>query len=287
MTNTAPGASWRLSRTVLSQPTAFDAETLRIFKQVFFSSLGWGQNPNQASASPPTEPERYRIVPLIFGLMPARGLVRDRKDERIKPHIREHLASLGLGVDEDLVDIIKFVCDQYYSTQTKGSIGSSSRPRKYGLSDIKALNRRLYQQMIRRQNQRCVVCGLILDHATEETLDHILPWRLVGDIPSGTNWQIVCQECNNGKRAWFSALQSPESINWIYAGHDQVIPHERPTLETRYVVLAQLAQCQIANCTHTASSARLHLVKCFQSGLAVADNLTILCDGHCSAGEYR
>jgi hypothetical protein len=191
-----------------------------------------------------------------------------------------HLESLGIGPDEVLVDILKSVADQYYETQSEGTGWSIQRKRKFGLADIKALDRNLYRKMVQHQSGRCNVCGILLEQAEEETLDHILPWRLVGDMPGGTNWQILCKSCNSGKRAWFSALQSPEGMNWVYAGHDQVIPHDRPTLETRYVVLVQLNACQADGCAHTASSSQLHLAKCLPSGLAVADNLTVYCEHH-------
>jgi hypothetical protein len=280
MLSTALESSWRISRVVLTREKLFEAETVLLFKRVFLRALGWNLPPELASLPAPTEAERLSVVPLVFGLIPSRALVRAKRDERIKPHIREHLIYIGLEPDESLIDIVKAVADQYYATQSEGSLGVSTRPRKYGISDIKALNRRLYQKMLGRQNHRCAICGVTLSRATEETLDHILPWRLIGDVPSGSNWQILCQECNSGKQAWFSALQSPEAINWIYARHDQPIPSDTPTLETRYVVLAQLGKCQAPGCTATAASGHLVLHKVVQSGLAIADNLIPRCESH-------
>jgi 5-methylcytosine-specific restriction endonuclease McrA len=280
MTSSIQESSWRISRVVLARDNLFDAETVLLFKRVFLRALGWTVPEAAAAGPPPTEAERLRVVPLVFGLIPSRALVRAKRDERIKPHIREHLTYIGLAPDEGLIDIIKAVADQYYTTQSEGSLGASVRPRKYGISDIKALNHKLYQQILKRQNRRCAICGIVLSRATEETLDHILPWRLVGDVPTGANWQILCQECNSGKQAWFSALQSPQAMNWVYGRHDQPIPSDRPTLETRYVVLAQYGICQSPGCALTPASSRLSLWKVHKSGLAIADNLSALCETH-------
>lgn len=280
MTSTLQESSWRISRVVQSRQNLFDAETVLLFKRVFLRTLGWSVPADVAALPTPTEAERLQVVPLVFGLIPSRALVRAKRDERIKPYIREHMMYIGLEPDEALIDIVKAVAGQYYATQSEGSLGASTRPRKYGISDIKALNRRLYQQMLLRQNSRCAICGLVLSQAAEETLDHILPWRLIGDVPSGANWQILCQKCNSGKQAWFSALQSPEAINWIYARHDQPIPSEIPTLETRYIVLAQHGMCQAPGCAIKPPTGHLILRKILQSGLAIADNLTLFCEVH-------
>ncbi|MDY3551364.1 HNH endonuclease signature motif containing protein [Gemmata sp. JC717] len=257
-----------------------DLATLTLFKRAFLKALDRPDPHGLSAHAALTESERLLVVPLVFGLMPAKAVWRGRRDERIKPHIRDHLASIGLMPDEVLVDILKTVADQYYETQSEGIVRAIPRKRKYGIADIKAMDRGLYHQMVQKQCGRCAVCGILLDQAEDETLDHILPWRLVGDIPSGSNWQILCQVCNSGKRAWFSALQSPESMNWIYSGHDQAIPHAEPTRETRYVVLAQLGVCQEPGCMNTPAAAHLRVRKCLSSGLAVVDNLTLLCDSH-------
>jgi len=271
---------WHISRVVLARDNLFDVEALHLFKSVFLKVLGWPVAEIVGLNTAPTEAERLKVVPLVFGLIPSRALARTKRDEHIKPHIRDHLIRIGLTPDECLIDIVKTIADQYYATQSEGSIRGASRPRKYGISDIKSLNRRLYLQMSKRQNHRCAICGTMLNSATAETLDHILPWRLVGDVPSGANWQILCHECNSGKNAWFSALQSPQALNWVYFRHDQAIPTITPTLETRYVVLAHHGRCQFPGCTSTPTASTLNLVKVIESGLAIADNLKVLCGEH-------
>jgi hypothetical protein len=51
-------------------------------------------------------------------------------------------------------------------------------------------------------------------------------------------------------------------------------------LEVRFVVLAQRGACEESNCRRDPRSAHLHVVKRLETGLAVADNLTVRCDVH-------
>src|SRR5262249_30230059 len=145
-----------------------------------------------------TELELLTIVPLVFGLLPARAVVREKPDDRIKPHIIEHLRSLAVDHDEELIDVLKSIADQYYATQPPesrfidGERGTQPvRPtRKFGISDVKAANYSRYRLLLERQAGRCAICGIPFNESATEELDHILPWRLVGDIPDGSNWQV-------------------------------------------------------------------------------------------------
>src|SRR5436309_636208 len=111
MSSATQELSCHIARSVLSQDKVLDPEAVLLFKQVFLRTLGWTLLAEEEGGRLPTEAERLRIVPLVFVLMPSRALVRVKRDERIKPHIREHLASIGLQPDERLIDIVKAVAD--------------------------------------------------------------------------------------------------------------------------------------------------------------------------------
>ena len=200
------------------------------------------------------EEERLCVVPLIFGLLPRSAIVRARYDMPIKPLLARHLEQLGLVPTSDLLDVLKSVADQYHRTAP-----GPNRPRKWGIADLKASDPRLYRDILARQLGRCIYCGLAFDGNEEETLDHIIPWRLVGDVGDGTNWQIICRPCNVGKSNILSSLQAIKSLNWIYReelGGDT----SNVSLRTRFVLLARDSRCSEVGCGQSTQTARLHVV---------------------------
>jgi hypothetical protein len=103
---------------------------------------------------PLTELEKFRFVPLVFGLMPKAAYVARRPDQPIKPIISAHLHAIGLPADPLLLDVLKSVCDQFWESRKD----PSGRPlkKKYGMRDIRA-NRRAYQALLDKQAQRCTL----------------------------------------------------------------------------------------------------------------------------------
>lgn len=249
-----------------------DAASIAIFKKVMLrhGALGYGAAEEWIS-----ERDRFSIVPLVFGLFPRQAVRREQLGQHIKPYIRQHLAECNTPFDEELVSIIKSLADQFFETR---SAMDFTRKRKYGISDLKAINFVLYNKIVSSQNGRCAVCGLLFDRDATEELDHMVPWRLIGDIPDGSNWQILCGDCNKGKGEWVSALQSVEFLNWSYrAGESLAL---RPTLETRYLVLALSPQCEAPGCSRNKRTDQMHVVKRSETGLAVANHLSVKCSLH-------
>ena len=204
---------------------------------------------------------------------------RKRADDKVKPLIREHLDAIGVAPENRLVDILKSVSDQFAATWAVNSLVTGVPiKRKMEIASLRALGHP-YRRQLDRQNGRCAICGVKFDGTREEQLDHIVPWRLIGDVRDGSNWQILCFECNNGKRSLLTALLSPEAWGWLYATQSPRFP-DLPTLETRYVVLAQRGTCDEPGCARDASVAELEVAKAVHSGLAVADNLLVKCDLH-------
>lgn len=244
------------------------AEIVELFTRIFSASE------HEARGS---EHERLQLVPLVFGLLPRAALARKRPDDRIKPAIRAHLASLGIDSSELLVDTIKDIADQYFAVVFRPP---SERPRKLGVESVRARGE-VYKRIRQRQADRCAVCGVRLGKDATETLDHIIPWSLAGDRPDGSNWQLLCDLCNGGKREWLSALQSAQAANWHYGLGDPV-PFE-PTQEARYVVLAVAGKCQAHGCEVRPRDGHLSVHQRHASGLAIVDNLLALCEAHAVA----
>jgi hypothetical protein len=230
---------------------------------------------------PASELARLRAVPLVFGLLPTDSIVRRRQDQLVKPSIRAHLAKVGVPASESLVDVLKAVADQLWSTwPTNNEFGNVRRLPKASIASLRA-NLSLYQQIRAKQDERCAVCGVFFEEPSEETLDHTVPFRIVGDAPDGANWQILCRACNLGKAERFSALQSIEALNWVYRDASGNFVRT-PSLQTRYVVLAQAGACEYTGCGATPRSIPLLVQRVSLTGLWVVDNLVVRCPTHAS-----
>jgi len=248
-----------------------DSSTLDVFVRVFSATNAEARG---------SEHERLQLVPLVFGLLPHASIHRQRLDERVKPAIRSHLGQLGVPLNEPLVNVLKEISDHYFEAVVRPD---RSRARKLGLESVRALRRGAYYQLLERQAGRCAICGALLGTEAEETLDHIIPWALIGDPFDGSNWQLLCMDCNLGKREWLSVFQSPQALNWHY-GIGDAPPVGEPTREARYIALATAGKCQARECTLRPREGKL-LLRCrHQTGLAVVDNLVAFCERH-AGGE--
>ena len=243
------------------------------FKDLFLAHgvLGCQDENSYKKAQSLTEYDRLTIVPLVFLFLPAAAFLETRTlGEPIKPLIKEHLKTLSWVVNDDkLIDILKEISEQYYRSKIKGA-------QKKGMSDLR-LNRSLYKRIRSRQDERCCICGAKFDTDTDcrESLDHIIPYYLIGDITDGSNWRILCEPCNRGKSCYISCLQAPEAINWIYDKEINGI-----TETSRYVVLMKNSECMHSNCNNNASNSKLDVSLKIKTGLPVPTNLEVLCEKH-------
>lgn len=226
-----------------------------------------------------SEREKLSFLPLIFGLLPRGAVVRPALTTEVKPPIRDHLAALGTPADEVLVDLLKVLADNLYSTRVVPRNLGQLRKRKAGLSTIRQ-NASLYKEVRGRQNGRCSACGIPLTGGVEETLDHILPWRLGGDPEGATNWQLMCRPCNEGKSDLVSSQVTGEFYNWVSGGEVECVEAENSmSNRTRYVALMCHRSC---SCGRNSRDARLFVVEQNSKGLSVFDHLKVVCE-HCSS----
>lgn len=228
----------------------------------------------------PTEELRMSLVPLVFGLLPLKAVDRMRYDIKVKPLIEVHLEQLGIDPDPELLDVLKAIADQFYMTKDKRSEYYMTKSK---ISHVRAMKGEVYKTLKSRQRNRCAVCGVAFDGTVDETLDHIIPWRLLGDVHDGSNWQILCCRCNRGKGSLLSVYQSPEAVNWVYnkrnfiADGDDILSDE-----ARYVVIAARRKC---SCGAGALSSRLHVQKARVLSMPVADAYEVFCAEHLDSGR--
>lgn len=256
-----------------------DSNVVGSFCRLFgeHGALGYGIPPSPGSHVL-TEIERLSLVPLVFGLLPARAIRRTRVDERVKPYIHQHLDVLGIPPEELLVDILKSIADQYASTSPVNSLRTGVPvKRKLQIASLRALGHP-YRRLLHLQRGRCAICGALFDGRREEQLDHIVPWRLIGDVGDGSNWQVLCFECNVGKGSLLTTLLSAEAWGWLYASQSPI--NDAPTLETRYIVLAQRRRCEYPECGVGPMTSSLEVKKAVATGLPVVDNLVVACENH-------
>lgn len=259
---------------------AADAENLKLFKSVFlaYGALGARNEESYARVAKLTEFEKLQIVPLVFALLPAKALAaRPNSLTFVKPLIREHLTALGIDAsDDELLSILKRVVDQFQQA-------TWDLIRWKGMSSLR-IERRLYMEIRDRQADRCTVCGSRLVVECEETLDHVIPWKLLGDVSDGANWQILCALCNRGKREFMSALQSQAALNWLYTSNFKPTPPINISDEARYVALTRSPGCAEAGCKNTARTSRLTLSATVLTGLPIVAHQRVRCEYHLSPG---
>jgi 5-methylcytosine-specific restriction endonuclease McrA len=261
-------------RSLLSSPARLTDQTSVEYLKAHLCAHGALGTYRALRAVPLTELEKFQLVPLVFGLMPSSAYTNRRPDAAIKPLIETHLTTLGLPRDQLLTDVLKSVCDQFWETRRDGS--GRRLKRKYGMRDVRPMTR-MYRALVDRQRSRCALCGATLTRSNE-TLDHIVPFRLVGDVPDGSNWQILCQACNGAKGNYVSSLQATHAYNWVYS--TDTVPIATPPAETRFLIYAQAGRCTADGCAVTPTTGALFIEKIRDTGLAVADNLTVRCAAH-------
>lgn len=239
-------------------------------------ALGYGFDAKRA-ARDIDEVRLLEIVPLFFGLIPARALARPTQTgvPRIRPLISAHLEGLGLAGDRLLEDVLIGVADQYRST--RGNKYLLTGQLKFGVRDIRA-RPSAYRRLIKRQGGRCAVCGMRFADV-DESLDHIVPWQFIGDIADGSNWQILCPPCNSGKGDLVSVLQSPHAHNWFY-GDDFNAPNARYKLRARYLTLRRTRGCAYGGCGVTPHSGELTVQLTDPLAIPSVDFLTVRCQRH-------
>lgn len=258
-----------------------ESEALNLFTEVFIyhGALGRRQIINQTRNNSYSEIERLRVTPLVFGLMPLKALSRDSISVPIRGHISNHLERLGIDVNQKLIDVVKEISDQFYQAKSSPKYKRS----KYSLSRVIQAHSQIYQDIQQKQDNRCAVCGLYFNSHSEQdkqpTLDHCIPWNLIGDPSDGSNWQILCKQCNNAKHHYLSHFQFPEILNWVYTDRRESLINSKPSMQTRYVVLTQKSYCEYPNCTSNHRNSQLFVVS-DKNALPVVDHCKVYCSQH-------
>jgi hypothetical protein len=233
---------------------------------------GISSSPDYVVGKSLTETQRFEAVPLIFRLIPSKALEGAGGLILVKPMIRDHLSKLGFGADEALIDCMKLVVDQY----ARYLRSESRQDTKWGMRELRGTQH--YRRLMTAQASRCPVCGVRLERSGNESLDHIVPFNLIGDTMTGENWSIMCASCNSGKTHWLSALQSAYATGWLYGQRTPSLQKMHP--ETRYAALALSGKCMVSGCAKTPRDGELLVRRKSETGLWVMGNLAVVCGEH-------
>jgi len=267
-----------MSRLILADPLA---------DFVCFAGLHLGQQYHSridvARGSNCTEIQKLAFVPQIFALIPRDALFRVDPTAPVKGLISTHLANIGVTPNELLVDIVKDLADNFFRTRFS-EIEPKLRQRKASISDLRS-QRDLYRRIRDRQGARCSCCGTtFLNGPKEETLDHVIPWRLGGDPPGGWNWQLLCRRCNSAKGTLLTSCATREYYNWIFDDVAAIrdVKDLRISEQGRYVALRSHRSCNHHNCKNSPNNAAMFVTLEGHSSLPVFDHVGVYCEEHAS-----
>jgi 5-methylcytosine-specific restriction endonuclease McrA len=141
------------------------------------------------------------------------GQIRQELEkEGLRPEDQTHL-------DRRKRDLKKwFVIEKIVSTQ---NVGGSERKvvlyryagKKKHVTDEGQINQKVRAEVIHAAYGRCQMCGKTIErHGVTLVVDHKKPREWGGSNDRGNLW-AVCEECNAGKKAFFSSLKaSPEAM---------------------------------------------------------------------------
>lgn len=238
---------------------------------LYYGALGF--RPDHARKPHLSPLEYLDAIEFLFSAMPASLIGSEYSTAPIKPAIVEHLGNRGIRQpDAGLVACLKSVIEQYQRTRPRSAVW---RTRKKGMADLRS-NTKLYQEIRARQGERCAVCGVPLaSGSVDEHLDHVVPFRLIGDAPDGSNWQILCTSCNLGKAEFLVPALRPTWHNWCYQEGSMAPVLEAISDEVRFAALWEAEVCCV--CGRSPRVCELVLTKKVETGPAVRTNLNVRC----------
>jgi 5-methylcytosine-specific restriction endonuclease McrA len=211
---------------------------------------------------------------LLMSLLPSfDGLVsyNDRKNALL--HVIQQKGLIGRISDETVEHLLE--------------IGDRLRNARAGIrrKSIGDLHYKTKNEMLLRQNHRCMVCGASLKIGTsgEESspeLDHIVPFSLRGNQESNT--RIICKRCNNAKL---------DDLTYITTGRlalNDTLREGEPNMNRLYYWALEISGsvCESVGCGCSSLDGRLFIVKIGSLRPWILDNVNVFCY-KCSSGMDR
>ena len=236
--------------------------------------------PSKAGAGPRvhhdvSEEELFMFSGMFYTLVPVLNKTLSKypisAPNRIKALIETYHLELGLN-PEITVDYTYSILRNLIKYKKYG------QKYKFGIHNVKTKHSQIYQQLMEVQNSRCATCGLVFDDTQAPELDHVIPYALGGDVVDGSNWQLLCNDCNGGKGTLLTMTQHRYSRGWIYGLAGHLTEEQTPSISNRirYCVLKRDRGCLV--CSSSPQEKSLEVCKVRESGLRIPSNLQSLCN---------
>lgn len=214
-----------------------------------------------------------KVAPMIFLTFPKevhklgkenRTLVRERlaylTNDQLEPALFEHL-----------YDLINSVYRHWVKTK-RGTLG------KYSIGDVRSRHTTVFNGLMLGQGHRCAYCGYsFAEIPGEQTLDHIIPFRLGGDHMCGSNWQILCKTCNWKKKDMLSIFQHRVANDWIYHLQRWTPEQEDRTGKKRIEFAVILRDKKCKQCESGPTEKQLFAIN-ETTGLSIPSNMVCVCE---------
>jgi hypothetical protein len=185
--------------------------------------------------------------------------------------IQDHLNQIGINISDEERRVIRDICINV--NRLRGLSKSAARRRTAGLAELRG-DPRLYNAILKRQNGRCLWCGVDLSSSdVEQSLEHVAPKHLGDDPPDGKNWGIACTSCNSGKAESLAWSARPEAHDYIsrldFSDINEI------GLAQRWAVLMRSSHC--SKCGATSKDAELWIFRRIPTGLPIPVNCSVTC----------
>lgn len=185
--------------------------------------------------------------------------------------IQDHLNQLGLNINDEERRVIRDICINV--NKLKGLNAPAARRRTASLAELRG-DIKLYNAILKRQNGRCLWCGVDLSSPdVEQSLEHVSPKHLGDDPPDGKNWGIACTSCNNGKAESLAWSARPEAHDYISRLAFSEI--NEIGLPQRWAVLMRSPRC--SRCGATSKDTELWVFRRIPTGLPIPVNCSVTC----------
>ena len=215
-----------------------------------------------------------KVAPLIFLTFPKEVQKSGQENRNL---VRERLIQLTNGQlnqqqFEHFFDLISSVYRHWLDTK-RGT------PGKYSIADVRNRHTTVFNELMLGQGHRCAYCGYsFAEIPGEQTLDHIIPYRLGGDHMCGSNWQILCKTCNSdGKKDMLSIFQHRVANDWIYHLVRWTPEQEDRTGKKRIQFAVILRDKKCKQCEAGPTEKQLFAIN-ETTGLSIPSNMVCVCE---------
>jgi len=151
--------------------------------------------------------------------------------------------------------------------------GTAARNATKTLADLRAM-RTPYLEVLARQKNRCVWCGVPLDTpGVKPSLEHMAPKHIGDDMPDSSNWAIACLTCNSGKGDLISWATSPFAFGYLRGSHFK--DPKLICIESRWIVLVRDRACD--SCKKGPLEIELGVYRKISTGLPIPQYCAATC----------